>query len=353
MTLRNFSSTAIQTTLSGGITASATSVPVTATTGFPAAPFILVLEPGTANQEAVLVTVVAGLNLTVTRGYDSTTGVSHNAGAVVQHSHIGIDFREANAHVNANTGVHGLTGTVVGTSDIQTVTNKTISAASNTLSGIAASSFVLSNGSGNLDSAAGQKAIPAGTVVGTSDSQVLTNKTLTTPKIGSILDAVFAVVSVIIESVASGVNYVRLIGSATGNAVGIGAGGTDTNVAVNIFSKGSGAITLNGVAAVDVSSAQTLTNKTLTTPVIGGATLTKIQKGNGTCVFSAEAGPVSVAVTFGSAFSVAPEVTLGSQHATTIFWATSITTTGFTLNARQYDSTARSLSAVCSYTAMV
>jgi hypothetical protein len=57
-----------------------------------------------------------------------------------------------------------------------TLTNKTISADSNTLSGIAASSFVLSNGSGNIDGAAAQKAIPSGLVVGDSDTQTLSNK---------------------------------------------------------------------------------------------------------------------------------------------------------------------------------
>lgn len=68
------------------------------------------------------------------------------------------------------------TGAVVGTTDTQTLTNKTISADSNTLSGIAASSFVLSNSSGNIDGSAAQKAIPAGVVVGTTDTQTLTNK---------------------------------------------------------------------------------------------------------------------------------------------------------------------------------
>jgi hypothetical protein len=64
----------------------------------------------------------------------------------------------------------------------QTLTNKTISADSNTLSGLAASSFVLSNSSGNVDGAASQKAIPSGDVVGTSDTQTLSAKTLTGTK---------------------------------------------------------------------------------------------------------------------------------------------------------------------------
>jgi hypothetical protein len=58
----------------------------------------------------------------------------------------------------------------------QTLTNKTISADNNTLSGIAASSFVLSNSSGNIDGSAAQKVIPSGAVVGTTDTQTLSNK---------------------------------------------------------------------------------------------------------------------------------------------------------------------------------
>lgn len=67
---------------------------------------------------------------------------------------------------------------VVTTTATQTLTGKTISADDNTLSGIAASSFVLSNASGNIDGTVAQKAIPAGVVVGTTDTQTLTNKTI-------------------------------------------------------------------------------------------------------------------------------------------------------------------------------
>ena len=70
------------------------------------------------------------------------------------------------------------TGVVVGDTDSQTLTNKTISVDNNTVSGIAASSFVLSNASGNIDGSVAQKVIPTGVVVGDTDSQTLTNKTI-------------------------------------------------------------------------------------------------------------------------------------------------------------------------------
>lgn len=179
MALRQYAN-APATTLVGTITALATALTVTSVTGLPISyPYILILDRATASEEVVLVTAGTGANLTVTRGYDSTTAFSHSAGAVVEHGISAIDPREANAHVNATgTGLHGRTGNLVGDSDAQTLTNKTISADNNTISGIAASSFVLSNGSGNLDGSASQKVVPAGVVIGTTDSQTLTNKTV-------------------------------------------------------------------------------------------------------------------------------------------------------------------------------
>jgi hypothetical protein len=93
----------------------------------------------------------------------------------------GKTFKINGADVLTSTQVLGKTvpsGTIVGTSDNQTLTTKTISVDDNTISGIAASSFVLSNASGNIDGSASQKVIPSGIVVGTTDGQTLTNKTL-------------------------------------------------------------------------------------------------------------------------------------------------------------------------------
>jgi hypothetical protein len=71
------------------------------------------------------------------------------------------DYDEANAHVNASTGVHGVSGSVVGTSDVQNLTNKT--ATNLTLAGTATGSGAI-NTTGAITTTAG---VTGGTVTAT------------------------------------------------------------------------------------------------------------------------------------------------------------------------------------------
>ena len=77
-----------------------------------------------------------------------------------------------------------------------------------------------------------------------------------------------------ITATASAVNEVTLVNAATGNAVQIQATGGDANVSLNLVPKGSGSIQVGGVPVVTTTGTQTLTNKTLTSPVISSITNT-------------------------------------------------------------------------------
>ena len=165
-------------TLAGAISNATTAITLSNATGLPASfPYTLTIDDGLPTMEAVEVTNASGVNLTVTRGVDGTAAVSHGLGASVTHSHTARDFSEPQVHIDA-TAAHGATGANVGTTNVQTLTNKTVSASTNTLNGFTASRFVTSDGTGRAVSTQ-TKAIPAGVVVGDTDSQTLTNKTLT------------------------------------------------------------------------------------------------------------------------------------------------------------------------------
>lgn len=154
------------TALTSSCSALATTITVDSVTGLPISyPYTLIIDRGQATEEAVEVTGAAGTTLTVTRGIDDTTAFAHAASAEVVHGITARDIREPNAHVNAESNVHGISGKVVGTEDVQTLANKNLSSGTNIF--------------------------PASLVTRTG-TQTLTNKTLTSPTITGVGQTQFA-----------------------------------------------------------------------------------------------------------------------------------------------------------------
>jgi len=240
--------------------------------------YTLVIDPDTSLEEIVDVTLYSsGNTLTITRGRDGSSGVAHSAGAVVRHMVIGRDLQEANDHIEASSAVHGLSGTVVGTTDTQTLTNKTLTAptvSGATISGTVTSTATITGGTVNATTLQ-QGGVQA---VTTTDTQTLTNKTLTTPTIASFVNATHdhttsAGGGALSTSAISGIQeYVEdTVGAmvSSNTESGIAVTYDDTTGKLN-FDVSDPVITLDG----DITGSATMTNlgnTTITTAISSGS----------------------------------------------------------------------------------
>jgi hypothetical protein len=141
--------------------------------------FTIALSADTDNEEVVFVTAVASDTLTISRGQAGTgtpgvSGLAHTAGAVVKHVLTSDDLNYFNTGVNA----------AITSASTSTLTNKTISLASNTVTGNITQFNTALTGA-DFATLAGSE-----TLVG----KTLTSPTITTPVI------TFPVLSVAINS---------------------------------------------------------------------------------------------------------------------------------------------------------
>lgn len=185
------------------------------------------------------------------------------------------------ASLPANTTIGG--ATAVSISSTQTLTNKTLTAP---VIG------TISNG--------GTITLPTGnvTLVARDTTDVLSNKTLTAPKfvdLGYIAD-IDGNELIVFDSIANAVNYIKITNSISAEPVTVEANGDAVNVDINIKSKGAGSVRSNGVIIADLSSTQTLTNKTFSTNAVWNGTVVGVTYGG----MGTSTAPTAGGIAYGS-----------------------------------------------------
>lgn len=140
---REHAGAAVVTVLDASMDDNDLSFTIVANSGWPTGAvgnFYVVVDPGNASEEKILCTTRSGVTVNVHgtgRGVDGTTAKTHAKDAVVRPCWTAVEADQANEHAASASGVHNVTGAVVGTTDTQVLTGKTISGADNTITNIA------------------------------------------------------------------------------------------------------------------------------------------------------------------------------------------------------------------------
>jgi hypothetical protein len=341
---RNYSATAIETTLVNSITSAATgdtttSVAVVSVSGFPSAPFTLILQPDTNKEEVVTVTTVVGTTLTITRGQDLTQAVSHAAGSTVRHGISAREFKELQTHISArgydtdssilsgvDTHVHGIVtgeGDVVGTAKAQTLSNKTFSGS------FTASAATFVSPTITSPTISGTPVITGLTSVGISSSQA-TPKSYVDAILGSATSAATSATSAATSATSAATSATSAATSATASATSASAAATSA----------SSALTSQTAAATSATSAATSVTAAATSATSAANSATAAATSATSAANSATTAAASVA-------TIAGYVTTASNSATAA--ATSATSAATSATSAATSAT----SAAASYTAIV
>jgi hypothetical protein len=356
---RNFSATAIETTLVNSISSAATgdtttSVSVVSVSGYPSVPYTIIIGPDTNKEEVCTVTAVTGTTLTIVRGQDNTLAVAHTAGSAVRHGVSGRDFKEEQTHIAARgydadsgilsnagiTHVHGLVsgdGSVVGADQSVTLTRKTLTTP-------------IINGAtltGTVSSTASIVVSGAGTITGLSSASMVSSSAA--PK--SYVDAILVLQQASAASSATSASAAAT--SATSAAASATAAATSaTSAATSATSAAASATTAAAsvatIAGYSTSSANSA-SAAATSATSAAASATASASSASAAATSATSAAASATAATTSATSAAASATAAATSATSAAASATAAATSATSAAASATTAAASVATIAGY----